>query len=208
MRWRPGRRRVVVAVVTALAVLVGAVVLAWMRRTAPPWPAAAGVAYEIPLGSDGCPAAREQYPFVDTPGLLVPPHPVDVMLCAIATEPGAPRLGDPPRQRVLRTGAHDFAELLNRLPGRNTSWRQHQRRHSGWWPDAAPAPLGEVCPMIGYTYDFAFVLRYPDRPPVPLVFICGGKAGELSSGARTRMDHTKPHVVDEFVRRFEEQQRG
>jgi hypothetical protein len=103
---------------------------------------------------------------------------------------------------VLRAGAADFAGLLNRLPDRNEAWRQWQRRHSGWWPDA---PAEEVCLLIGYSHDHSFVLRYPDRPPVPLIYTCGGQAGGLTSGTRTRMDHTKPHLVDEFLHRFEEQ---
>jgi hypothetical protein len=112
-------------------------------------------------------------------------------------------VADPPRQRVLRTGAADFAALLNRLSDRNQAWRQWQRRHSGWWPNAAPAPSNGQCLLIARDYDWSFVLRYPDRPPVPLISTCG--TGGLTSGARTREETAKPRVEDEFLRRFQEQ---
>jgi hypothetical protein len=56
----------------------------------------------------------------------------------------------------------------------------------------------EVCPAIGYPYDYTYLFRYSDRPPVALVSDCG--TGGLTTGARTRIDVAKPHVVDEFVR--------
>lgn len=203
-RWGPRRRWAVVAVVTVVTVVAVAtgVAIAWVRRTSPPWPAVAGAAYEIPLDPDGCPVIVEGHGFVDAPGPLVPPGAIEVLLCTTPTELHTPGPGDPPRQRVLRTGAADFAALLNRLPDRNADWRQWQRRHSGWWPNA---PGVEGCPAIGYSHDHSFVVRYPDRPPVPLIYTCGGQAGGLTSGTRTRMDHTKPHLVDEFLRRFQEQ---
>ncbi|MCW3841907.1 hypothetical protein ONA70_17550 [Micromonospora yasonensis] len=183
----------------------GAVAIAWVRRTAPPWPAVAGNPYEIPLGPDGCPIIEERRQFVDTPGPLVPPGATEVLLCTTPTALHTPRPGmaDPPRQRVLRGEAADFASLLNRLPSRNQAWRQWQRRHSGWWPDTAPEPMGEVCLLSGYSHEYSFVLRYPDRPPVPLIYTCGGQSGGLTSGIRTRMDDTKPHLVDEFLDRFQ-----
>ena len=206
---RPGRRRrwgalVVVALVT---VATGAATIAWVRRTAPPWPAVAGTPYEIPLGPDGCPVTEEWPRFVDAPGRFVPPGATTVLLCTTPTALHTPRPGvaDPPRQRLLRAGASDFAALLNRLPDRNEAWRRWQRRHSGWWPDAAPAPLGEACPAIGYSHTQSFVLRYPDRPPIPLIYTCG-QGGGLTSGTRTRMDDAKPHLVDEFLSRYQEQE--
>jgi hypothetical protein len=59
-----------------------------------------------------------------------------------------------------------------------------------------------VCPLIGYDHDHAFVLRYADRPPVPLVATCG--QGLLSSGTRTRVIGS-PRADDEFLRRFGQQ---
>ncbi len=74
------------------------------------------------------------------------------------------------------------------------------RRHSGWWPDA---PAEEVCPAIGYFHDHSLVLRYADRPAVALTTTC--ETGGMTSGTRTRIDNAKPRVVDEFLRRFEQQ---
>lgn len=165
----------------------------------------AGTSYEIPLGSDGCPVIGDRYRFVDAPGPLVPPGASEVLLCVTPTGLLPPGPEDPPRQRVLRAGAGDFVALLDRLPDRNEAWRQWQRKHSGWWPDPAPAPMGEVCAAIGYSHDYSFVLRYADRPPVPLIYTCGGQAGGLTSGARTRMDYRKPHLVEEFLSRFQQQ---
>jgi hypothetical protein len=191
-----------VAVATAATLLAGAVTIAWIRRTAPPWPAVAGTPYEIPLGTDGCPVIEDRYQFVDAPGPLVPPGATEVVLCTTPTELYIPRPGvaDPPRQRVLRAGAADFAALLNRLPDRNEAWRQWQRRHSGWWPDAVPET---VCLLGGRSHEHSLVLRYPDRPPLPLISTCD--TGGLTSGTRTRIDEAKPRVVDEFLRRFQEQ---
>jgi hypothetical protein len=202
-KWSPRRRWAVVVLVTVVAVAAGVVTIAWVRRTASPWPAMAGAPYEIPLGSDGCPVIEEGHQFVDAPGPLVPPEATEVMLCTTPTalHNQRPVVADPPRQRVLLARTADFAALLNRLPNRNDAWRQWQRRHSGWWPDAAPAPMGEVCLLNGYSHEYSFVLRYPDRPPVPLIYTCGG----LTSGTRSRMDHNKPHVIDEFLSRFQHQ---
>ncbi|MBQ0894902.1 hypothetical protein KBX37_17655 [Micromonospora sp. U56] len=194
-----------VVVVSMVAVAAGVVTTAWVRRTASPWPAVTGTPYEIPLGSDGCPVIEERRQFVDAHGPLVPPGATEVLLCTTPTALHIPgrRVADPPRQRVLHAGATDFVALLNRLPDRNQSWRHWQQRHSGWWPDAAPEPMGEACPMIGYTHQHSFVLRYPDRPPVPLIYTCGGQAGGITSGTRTRMDDTKPHLVNEFLSRLQ-----
>lgn len=203
----PRRRWAVVVVLTVVAVAAGVVTIAWAQRIASPWPATAGTPYEIPLGPDGCPVIEERHQFVDAPGPLVPPGATEVLLCTTPTalHSQRPGVGDPPHQRVLRAGAADFAALLNQLPDRNEAWRQWQRRHSGWWPDAAPEPMGEACLFVGYSHEHSFVLRYPDRPPVPLIFSCGGQAGGLTSGTRTRMDYTTPHLVDEFLTRLQQQ---
>ena len=104
---------------------------------------------------------------------------------------------------VLRAGAGEFAAWLNGLPDRNTAWRQIQRQESGWWPDEAPV-LGEMCPLMAVypQEEYSLVLRYADRPPVPLVLTC---AGALTSGARARLDFFEPYVVDEFERRLRAQ---
>lgn len=95
-RWS-ARRRWAVALVTVVAVAAGVVTIAWVRRTASPWPAMAGTPYEIPLGSDGCPVIEERHQFVDAVGPLVPPGATEVLLC---TTPAStmtrcmPRRGD------------------------------------------------------------------------------------------------------------------
>lgn len=183
----------------AVAVVAAGTGFAWIRRTVPPWPTTAGTPYRIALGSDGCPIDEDRHPFVDAPGPLVPPNPVEVMLCGTTSS----SLREPhlPRQLVLRDGASEFAALLNRLPDRNESWRRWQRKHSGLWPDPPPdVPMGEACTLMGYNY--SFVLRYSDRPPVPLIYTCGGLT--LTSGTRSRMEAMK--LVDEFLRRFRQQQ--
>ncbi|RKN57669.1 hypothetical protein D7193_03185 [Micromonospora costi] len=196
-----------VVMVTVIAIAAGMVTIAWARRIASPWPEMAGTPYEIPLGSDGCPVIEEQRQFVDAPGALVPPGATEVLLCITPTtlRSQGPAVADPPRQRVLRAGAADFVALLNQLPNRNDAWRQWQRLHSGWWPDAAPEPMGESCLLGGHSHEHSFVLRYPNRPPVPLIYTCGGQAGGITTGTRTRMDDTKPHLVDEFLTRFRQQ---
>ncbi|MFC0508849.1 hypothetical protein [Micromonospora costi] len=205
--WSPRRRWAMVVMVTVIAIAAGMVTIAWARRIASPWPEMAGTPYEIPLGSDGCPVIEEQRQFVDAPGALVPPGATEVLLCITPTtlRSQGPAVADPPRQRVLRAGAADFVALLNQLPNRNDAWRQWQRLHSGWWPDAAPEPMGESCLLGGHSHEHSFVLRYPNRPPVPLIYTCGGQAGGITTGTRTRMDDTKPHLVDEFLTRFRQQ---
>lgn len=208
MRSGPNKRLWAVAGVTVIAVVAAAVGYAWVRRTAPPWPATVGTGYEIAIGDDGCPVVPpENPPFVDAPGQLVPPGPSEVLLCSESTPDnwaapvGTGTEGEQRRveQRVLRAGAADFAAWLNRLPDRNTAWREHQRRWSGWWPDAAPAPYGEVCLMILPAETHSFVLRYPDGRAVPLLLPCGGG---VTSGSRTRMNDVKPRAVQEFLRRL------
>jgi hypothetical protein len=143
---------------------------------------------------------------VDAPGLLVPPDPTEVVLCTIPTEqmPGTAESQQEPRLRVLHAGAAEFAAFLNGLPDRNQVWLQWQRKHSGWWPDAAPDEASmRACLLMGKLYEHSFVLRYADRAPLALIDTCG--TGGLTSGARTRIDASKPHVVDEFLRRFEAQ---
>jgi hypothetical protein len=82
--------------------------------------------------------------------------PVEVVLCAIPTErmPVAAETKQEPRLRVLHTGVADFAALLNGLPDRNQYWRQWQRKHRGWWPDAAPDEESmRVCLLMVKPYD-------------------------------------------------------
>ena len=198
LRWN-SRRRLVVVTAVAVALVTGGVAIAYVRRIAPPWPAVAGTPYEILLGSDGCPVIEAGHGFVDTPGPLVPPGATEVVLC---TTPNAlhaphPEAADPPRQQTLHNGVAEFVARLNGLPDRNTDFRQHQRRYSGWWPDAPPL---QDC-FQEFDFDNSFVLFYPDRPPVPLIVTCYGP----TSGARTRIDSTQPHVVDEFLRLLQQQ---
>jgi hypothetical protein len=189
----------VVGVLTSLGLVVGMVATVYVRRISPPWPAVAGDPYRISLAADGCPIVPEQVQFVDSPGPLVPPNPTEVVLCAIPTGLVVSSAANPdePRVRVLRTGAVGFAGVLNGLPDRNADWRRWQRQHSGWWPDAPPE---HFCLMIGYRYDYSFVLHYADGPPVALISKCG--TGGLTSGTRTRIDSAKPHVVDVFLQRY------
>ena len=183
-----------------MVLAVTGAVVSWVDRTAAPWPAVAGDAYPISYQADGCPTV-ESRPFVDAPGPLVPPDPTSVTLCATPAGDLPPGIAEfEPRQRTLRTGAAEFAALLNGLPDRNEAWRRWQHEHSGWWPDAPPAPMGETCIMIGYTFDHSFVLRYADGSMVAVVSSCARST--LTTGSRTRMDYDKPHVYDEFLRRF------
>ena len=197
--WKGRRRWPVVAGLVAVGVVVAGIATAYVRRISPPWPAVAGVPYSIALADDGCPIVPDSVQFVDSPGPLVPTGPTEAVLCTIPTGalPATAQDPDEPRTRVLHAGAVDFAALLNTLPDRNTNWRQWQRKHSGFWPDAPPEM---VCPMIGYRYDYSFVLRYPDRPPVALISKCG--TGGLTTGVRTRIDASTPHMVDAFLERF------
>jgi hypothetical protein len=163
------------------------------------------IPYVISLDRDGCPVIPEQLHFVDAPGQLVPPDPTDAVLCATPTGlvPAMPGYPVEPRVRVLRAGAVDFAALLNGLPDRNADWRQWQRKHSGFWPDAVPQGYGTMCLMMAYPYDYSFVLRYENQPPVALISKCG--TWGLTTGVRTRMDMSKPHVKDAFLERFNAQ---
>ena len=200
-RWRHRRVLVVVAVLAAVGAIAG-VAGAYVRRISPPWPAVEGDPYLIALDGDGCPVVPEQVHFVDAPGQLVPSDPTEVVLCATPTGLVPPTPGYPvePRVRVLRAGAVEFAAVLNGLPDRNTDWRQWQRKYSGVWPDA---PAEHMCLDMASTYDYSFVLRYANRPPVALVSKCG--TWGLTTGVRTRMDTSKPHVMDVFLQRFNAQ---
>jgi hypothetical protein len=151
----------------------------------------------IALDADGCPVVPDQVQFVDAPGQLVPADPVDVVLCTTPTTmvPAMPGYPVEPHVRVLRAGAVDFAVLLNGLPDRNADWRQWQRKHSGFWPDAPPdqqLPL-----LMAHPYAYSFVLRYANRPPVALIAKWG-----WTTGARTRIDSSNPHMVDLFLQRL------
>jgi len=187
--------------VAAAVVVAAGLVLAYQLRVAPPYPTVAGEPYSISLDADGCPMIPERPSFVDSPGELVPPDPVEVTLCSLPREaffrPGGEEPTVPLKRVLSAAAAAEFAAILNRLPDRNTVWRDWQRRHSGLWPDAPPSNV-EVCLMIGYPYDYTYLLRYSDRPPVALVSGCG--TGGHTTGARTRIDVAKPHLVDEFVR--------
>ena len=191
------RRWVLTAALAVVVLAAGGLVVAYLQRIAPPYPQVAGQPYTIALDANGCPMIPERPKFVDSPGELVPPNPVEVVLCSLPTEAfsGAAEPTAPLRQ-VLSSGAAEFAAIVNRLPDRNTAWRDWQRRHSGLWPDA---PYESVCPLIGYPYDFTYLLRYTDRPDVALVSTCA-TGGGLTTGVRTRIDVAKPRVKDEFAR--------
>ncbi|GAB4057320.1 hypothetical protein [Catellatospora paridis] len=192
------RRRWWVGLV-ALALVASGLALAYWQRISPPHATVTGEPYAITLDVNGCPMIPQRPRFVDSPGELVPPDPVEVVLCSLPTEVFPPGGAAPtvPLKRVLTARAAEFAAILNRLPDRNTVWRDWQRRHSGLWPDSASSRV-TVCPAIGYPYDFTYLLRYADRPPVALVSTCD--TGGLTTGSRTRIDVAKPHVIDEFAR--------
>jgi hypothetical protein len=175
--------------IAALAVLVltaSGVGFAYAERVGPQFPLVAGMPYQIAIGVDGCPVVPEQVAFVDSPGQFVAPDPSEVILCTqvdtdgdgLPEPPGSETFGMrvPPLQRTLHgQGAAEFAVLLNQLPDRNGAWRDWQRRHSGFWPDA-PWPNGPwdadgqcfsllMLPAISFTY----VLHYRDRDAVPII---------------------------------------
>ena len=186
-------------IVGAVLLIVGVGTVSYLRRIGPQYPAVEGSPFTIELLPSGCPKISAGL-FADTPGQFVPPNPTEVVLCATPTPEFAtqPTGSGPPEQRVLQSDAAGFAALLNQLPDRNTWFRNWQRRHSGFWPDAAPV---FACTMMAVPYDFSFVLRYADRPPVPLVTNCTG----WTDGVRTRIDpgiRAGEHIVDEFIRRF------
>ncbi len=198
-----GHRRWWIALVVAgaVALIASGVTVAYLKRIAPPYPLVEGTPSPIELAPGGCPIIPDRWEFVDAPGELVPPNPYEVLLCTTSAYRDEPIPPDgPPLQRILRTGAPEFAAFLKRLPDRNQDFRAWQREHSGWWPD--PLPF-YVCPNIGLPYNFSFVLRYADRPTVAVLTGC--MLGGVTTGVRTRIDNTKPHVVDEFVRLFDAQ---
>jgi hypothetical protein len=188
MRWR------VTAVITLVAGLVAAgVLVAYLRRIAPPWPATEGKPYTIALDADGCPVLPGRESFVDSPGPLVPADPVEAVLCAMPTNL-VEGFTEEPKVRTLQANVREFAAALNALPDRNTAWRQQQRAHSGWWPDAPPA--SPVCPAIAYAYDYAFVLTYADGTAVALIDTCAG----ITTGVRTRIGSVRFDLRTEFLR--------
>jgi hypothetical protein len=197
VRWRRRRVLVLVAVLAVVGAATG-LAAAYVRRISPQWPAVEGEPYAIALDADGCPIVPDQVRFVEAPGQLVPADPVDVVLCTTppTMAPSIPGYTVEPRVRVLRAGAVDFAALLNGLPDRNADRRQWQRKHSGFWPDAPGKHLS-----LQFAYPYSFVLRYANRPPVPLI---AGRG--WTTGARTRIDSSKPHVVDLFLQRLKAQQ--
>lgn len=186
----------------AVLCVVGVLVVSYLRRIGPQFPSVEGTPFTIELLASGCPEIPERAPFVDTPGQFVPPDPLDIVLCTTPSAQSVPPPTEaPPEQRVLQTDAAGFAALLNRMPDRNQWFRYWQREHSGFWPDRPPE---FACNLMGPAYEFSFVLRYHDRPPVPLISNCTG----WTDGVRTRKDPATrggEHIVDEFIRRFDAQ---
>jgi hypothetical protein len=215
------RRRWWFVALGAVVLTVSGVAVAYANRTGPQFPLVHGSPYPIEIGEDGCPVVPEHVPFVDSPGQFVAPDPSEVILCTRVDDdgdgvpeppsrPGAGGLEIPPLQRTLRgSAAAEFATLLNQLPDRNGAWRDWQRRHSGFWPDApwANGPWdadGEcfsalMLPVRSFTY----VLHYSDRDAVPIIGTCHG----WTDGTRTRIPvtYTPPHLTDEFVALYESQ---
>jgi len=201
---------------TALGVVVvaaGGVAVAYAVRTGPQFPLVEGTPYPIEIGEDGCPVVPADVPFVDSPGQFVAPDPSEVILCTRVDNDGdgvpePPGTGTdafpvPPRQRTLHgPAAAQFAGLLNQLPDRNGAWRDWQRRHSGFWPDApwdngAWDAHGECFSTLMLPdRSFAFLLRYRDAT-VAIIGSCHG----WTDGTRTRIPitYTPPHLTDEFI---------
>jgi hypothetical protein len=192
--------------------------VAYADRVGPQFPLVEGTPYAIEIAEDGCPVdVPEDVPFVDSPGQFVAPDPSEVILCSrvdtdgdgVPEPPGtAGGFAVPPLQRTLHgPAAVTFAALLNQLPDRNGAWRDWQRRHSGFWPDA-PWANGAwdshgICfsTLMLPVRSFAFVLRYPDRAAVPIIDTCHG----WTDGTRSRIEitYTPPHLTDQFIARYE-----
>jgi hypothetical protein len=116
----------------------------------------------------------------------------------------------PPLQRTLHgQAAAEFVVLLNQLPDRNGAWRDWQRRHSGFWPDApwdnGPWDADAECEsmLMLPVRSFTYVLRYRDRDAVPII----GSCRAWTDGTRTRIPitYTPPHLTDEFIELYESQ---
>lgn len=210
---RVGRRWWLVALGTVVVTASG-VAVAYTDRVGPQFSLADGTPYSIEIGEDGCPVVPEQVPFVDSPGQFVAPDPSEVVLCTRVDidgdgvpEPpsiGTDGFGVPPLQRTLHgRAAAEFAVLLNQLPDRNGAWRDWQRRHSGFWPDAPwdngpwDADAECVSTFVLPVRSFTYVLRYPNRDAVPIIGNCHG----WTDGTRTRLPvtYTPPHLTDEFI---------
>jgi hypothetical protein len=207
----------------ALGILVltaGGVAIAYAHRVGPQFPLVEGTPYPLEIGEDGCPVVLERVEFVDSPGQFVAPDPIEVVLCTRVDidgdgvpEPpstGADGFEVPPMQRTLHgPAAAEFAAQLNQLPDRNGAWRDWQRRHSGFWPDApwengAWDSDGECVNMLMLPVrSFTYVLRYQDRDAVPIIGSCHG----WTDGTRTRVPitYTPPHLIDEFIALYESQ---
>lgn len=215
-----GRRWRIAATLGVVVLAVGGVMLAYLDRIGPQFPVEYGTPFSIAIDDDGCPVRPERVPFVDAPGQFVAPDPREVVLCARVDvdgdgtfEPPGTDAGGfpvPPLQRTLRgAAAAEFAALLNQLPDRNGAWRDWQRRHSGFWPDApwenGPWDVDGECvdTLMLPVRNFAYVLHYADRPPVPIIATCHG----WTDGTRTRIPitYTPPHLTDEFLARYEAQ---
>jgi hypothetical protein len=180
------RRGLAIKTAAVLVLSVGGLVAAYVSRLAPPYPVVEGLPFVIALDADGCPVVPDPVPAVDSPGQFVPENPVEVVLCSTPTPEFGVTLApnDPayvPRTRVLRTGAAEFGALFNGLMTRNEDWRDWQRKHSGLWPDAHP---DDLCGIVGLlpAYEYSFVLRYADQPPVAVIPSCHG----WTTGSRTR----------------------
>jgi len=215
-----GRRWRLVAALGVVGLVAGGAVVAYLDRIGPQFPVEYGTPFSIEIGDDGCPAHPEQVPFVDAPGQFVAPDPSEVILCTRVDldgdgtfEPPGSDSGAgpiPPLQRTLRgAAAAEFAALLNQLPDRNGAWRDWQRRHSGFWPDApwenGPWDVDGECvdTLMLPVRNFSYVLRYPDRPDVAIIATCHG----WTDGTRTRIPttDTRPHLTDEFLALYESQ---
>jgi hypothetical protein len=203
-----------------LTVTVSEVAVAYAGRVGPQFPLVYGTPYPIELGEDGCPVVPERVPFVDSPGQFVAPDPSEVILCTRVDNdgdgmpeppsPGTDGFGVPPLQRILHgQAAAEFAVLLNQLPDRNGAWRDWQRRHSGFWPDAPwdNGPWDAEADCINLLMlpvrSFAYVLHYRDRDAVPIMGSCHG----WTDGIRTRIPitYTPPHLTDKFIALYESQ---
>jgi hypothetical protein len=215
-----GRRWWLYAALGMVVLTASGIAVAYGDRVGPQVPLVDGTPYPIEIGEDGCPIVPEQVAFVDSPGQFVAPDPSEVILCTRVDidgdgvpEPASTRTDGfrvPPLQRTLHgQAAAEFAVLLNQLPDRNGAWRDWQRRHSGFWPDAPwdngswDAQAECVSMLMLPVRSFTYVLHYRDRDAVPIIGSCHG----WTDGTRTRIPitYTPPHLTDEFIALYESQ---
>ena len=209
-----------IAGLSLIVLTASGVGLAYVERISPQFPVVHGAPYQIEVGDGGCPVVPEQVPFVDSPGQFVAPDPTEVVLCTwvdydgdgVAEAPGTAVHGGqvPPLQRTLRgQPAAEFARLLDQMPDRNGAWRDWQRRHSGFWPDAPwdngpwDAEASCMSPAMLPVQTYAYVLHYRERDAVPIIASCHG----WTDGTRTRIPitYTRPHLTDQFIALYESQ---